>query len=53
MRKSIKKIPFFPFVPLVPAALLVGSLATSIRALVGVRRLEKKLATNEGAAMPS
>jgi hypothetical protein len=42
MRKSIKNVPLFPLIPLVPAALLVGSLVTSIRALTSVRRLERR-----------
>lgn len=46
MRYSKKvKVPLFPFVPLVPMALFIGSLVTSIRALVRVRRLERRLAT--------
>jgi hypothetical protein len=43
MRKTMKKVPFFPLIPLVPAALLVGSVVTSIRALTCVRRLERRL----------
>jgi hypothetical protein len=38
------RIPFFPFIPLVPMALFAGSLVTAIRALVRVRRLERRLA---------
>jgi hypothetical protein len=41
--KMSKRVPFFPLIPLVPAALLAGSLVTSIRALVRVRRLEQEL----------
>jgi hypothetical protein len=43
MRKKMKDVPLFPLIPLVPAALLVGSLVTSIRALTCVRRLERQL----------
>jgi hypothetical protein len=43
----IRKVPFFPFVPLVPAALLVGSLATAIRALVRVKKLERQFAADK------
>jgi hypothetical protein len=42
-RKSMKRLPLFPFVPLVPIALVVGSLVTAVRALVCVRRLERRL----------
>jgi hypothetical protein len=42
--KSIRNIPFFPVIPFVPVALLVASMATSIRALVRTRRLERRLA---------
>jgi hypothetical protein len=41
--KKIKDVPFFPLIPFLPAALLVGSLATAIGALVKVRRLECQL----------
>jgi hypothetical protein len=41
--RSIKNVPFFPAIPLVPAALLVGSLVTAISALVRVRRLERQM----------
>ena len=43
--KSAKDLPLFPLVPLLPAAVLVGSLVTSIKALTCVRRLEKRLNT--------
>jgi hypothetical protein len=43
MRKSVKAIPLFPLVPLVPALLLVGSFVIAIRALVRVRRLERRV----------
>jgi hypothetical protein len=46
-RRIIKKVPFFPLIPIVPAALLVGSLVTSIRALVSVRQLERKMAADK------
>jgi hypothetical protein len=44
-RARIRNLPFFPFFPLVPIAVIACSLATSIRALVRVRRLERRLAT--------
>ena len=43
MRKSVKAIPSFPLVPIVPAVLLVGSFVIAIRALVRVRRLERRI----------
>ncbi|HXU80580.1 MAG TPA: hypothetical protein VN914_04245 [Polyangia bacterium] len=46
-RRNLKNIPLFPLIPLVPAALLVGSLVTSIRALVRVRRLERQQAADK------
>jgi len=42
--KNVKDLPLFPLVPLLPIAIFLGSLATSIRALVRVRRLERRLA---------
>jgi hypothetical protein len=42
-RKMMNRVPFFPLIPIVPAALLIGSLATAIGALVRVRRLEREL----------
>ncbi|HLK92277.1 MAG TPA: hypothetical protein VKZ18_20450 [Polyangia bacterium] len=46
MRYSKKvKVPFFPLVPLVPMALFIGTFVTSVRALLRVRRLERRLAT--------
>jgi hypothetical protein len=47
MRMTMKRtarIPLFPFIPIVPLALMIGSLATAVRALVRVRRLEHRLA---------
>jgi hypothetical protein len=46
MRRSrtFRNVPLFPLIPLLPAALFIGSLLTSIRALVRVRRLERQLA---------
>jgi hypothetical protein len=49
-RKRVKDVPFFPLIPIVPAALLVGSLATAVRALIRVRRLESRLPSE---AVPS
>jgi hypothetical protein len=46
-RKAIKHIPLFPLIPIVPAALLVGSLATAIGALVKVRILERRFAADK------
>ena len=43
--RSFRNLPLFPLIPLLPAAIFVGSLLTSIRALVCVRRLERRLAT--------
>ena len=46
--KQLRRSPFYPFVPIVPAAIFfsaLGSLAASIRALVRVRRLEHRLAS--------
>jgi hypothetical protein len=42
--RLIRKLPFFPLIPLGPAALLVGSFVVSIRALGRVKRLEQRLA---------
>jgi hypothetical protein len=46
-RRNIKKVPFFPLIPLVPAALLAGSLATAIRALVRVKNLERRFSADK------
>jgi hypothetical protein len=43
--KQVKRLPLFPFVPFVPAAIFLASLATSIRALVRVRRLERLISS--------
>lgn len=51
MRRSLaKRIPFFPIIPLVPIALVVGSLATAVQALVRVRRIERRLKTENATA---
>jgi hypothetical protein len=42
--RSMRNLPYFPVIPFVPLALFVGAFATSIRALVRVRRLERRLA---------
>jgi hypothetical protein len=47
MRKARHRIPFFPLIPLVPAALLAGSLATAIRALARVKNLERRFAADK------
>jgi hypothetical protein len=39
----IKHVPGYPVIPFVPVAILVASLAMSIGALVGVRRLQRRL----------
>jgi hypothetical protein len=44
MRTRKIHIPLFPMIPLVPLALMGGSLAIAIRALVRVRRLENAIA---------
>ena len=44
MLRRMRHLPFFPVIPFVPAAILVASLATSIRALARTRQLERRLA---------
>ena len=44
--RTVKDVPFFPLIPFVPVALLAVSLATSIRALARVRRLEQRVGAN-------
>lgn len=39
----MKRVPMFPLIPIVPA-MVIGSLVTAIRALVRVRRLERRMA---------
>jgi hypothetical protein len=46
--KSVKDVPLFPVIPFVPLALFLGAWVTSIRALVRVRRLERRLAETPG-----
>jgi hypothetical protein len=49
--RQIKRSPFFPFVPIVPIAIFfsaLGSLAASFRALVRVRRLERRVTAPVG-----
>ena len=41
--KGLKNVPLFPVIPLVPIALMVGSLVIAFRALAGVRRLERRM----------
>jgi len=43
--RLLRKLPFFPLIPLGPAALLIGSLVASLRALVRVKRLEQRVAS--------
>jgi hypothetical protein len=43
--RLIRRLPFFPLIPLGPAALIIGSLFASMRALGRVRRLERRLAS--------
>jgi len=47
--KSVKDLPLFPLIPLLPAAVFLGSFVASIRALIRVRRLERRL--NASGAM--
>jgi hypothetical protein len=44
--KLLRKLPGFPLIPLVPAALVISSLVASLRALGRVRRLERRLASS-------
>jgi hypothetical protein len=39
-------MPLFPFIPLGPAELVLGSLVAAFRALTRVRRLERDLGRN-------
>jgi len=39
----MRRIPLFPFIPIVPVALFAGSIALSIISLVKVRRLSRSL----------
>jgi hypothetical protein len=41
--RLLKKMPLFPLIPIAPAALVVGSLMTSLRALARIKRLEQRL----------
>ena len=43
--RLLRRLPFFPLIPVGPAALLIGSFIVSIRALGRVKRLEQRLAT--------
>jgi hypothetical protein len=43
-RLPLKKIPFFPLIPIAPGALLLGSFVTAVRALRRVKRLEQRVA---------
>jgi hypothetical protein len=43
--KRETKVRLFPFIPLVPMALMIGSLVTAIRALARVRKLERRYAS--------
>jgi hypothetical protein len=42
-RMTVRNVPFFPLIPIVPVGLVVGALVTSIRALMRVRRLEERM----------
>ena len=42
-RWMMRRVPYFPFIPAVPIALVAGSLFAAIRALVRMRRLEQRL----------
>jgi hypothetical protein len=41
--KLLKRMRLFPLIPLAPAALVIGSLLTAIRALGRVKNLERRL----------
>lgn len=41
--KSVRNVPLFPLIPIVPMVLIIGSLTIAIRALVRVRRLERRM----------
>ena len=43
--RLIRRLPFFPLIPVGPVALLIGSLVASLRALGRVRRLERRMAS--------
>jgi hypothetical protein len=45
-RRAVRRIPFFPFIPIGPAVLMLGSLVAAFRALTRVRRLERDLGRN-------
>jgi hypothetical protein len=45
----IKRVPIFPLIPLVPM-MVIGSFVTAIRALVRVRKLERRMAGGPAAA---
>jgi len=42
--KLLRRLPGFPLIPVVPAVLLFGAFAASMRALFRVRRLEQRVA---------
>ncbi|HTB61598.1 MAG TPA: hypothetical protein VLC06_27230 [Polyangia bacterium] len=42
--RTTRKVSLFPWIPLVPMTLMVGSFVTAVRALLRVRRLEHRLA---------
>ena len=42
--RILKRLPFFPFIPIAPGALLIGSFITAFRALRRVERLEQQVA---------
>jgi hypothetical protein len=42
--KLLRRLPGFPLIPAIPAALLFGAFAASLRALFRVRRLERRVA---------
>jgi hypothetical protein len=41
--RLLRRMRLFPFIPLAPAALVIGSLVTSLRALSRVKRLEQRV----------
>lgn len=42
--KLLRRLPGFPLIPVLPAAMLISAFATSLQALFRVRRLERRAA---------
>jgi hypothetical protein len=51
--KLLRRLPGFPLIPAVPAALLFGAFAAALRALIRVRRLERRVAGPAEAPAPA